>query len=132
MKKHIILLLIILTFLASASIAQLAKATENWYHLDPKQDKVNGISTNLAYEKLLKTKTAKTITVAVIDNGTETIHEDLKDIIWINDKEIPGNLIDDDKNGYIDDVNGWNFIGGANGKMVAEDNYEYVRLFRKL
>ncbi|RZL12894.1 MAG: peptidase S8 [Pedobacter sp.] len=66
-----------------------------------------------------------------MDGGTDINHEDLKDVLWTNTKEIPGNGIDDDKNGYIDDVHGWNFIGGKNGN-VAYDNLELVRIKRKL
>lgn len=106
-------------------------APENWFNLDPKKDKVNGVSTERTYNELLKGKQGKTIVVAVIDGGTEVNHEDLKQVIWINPGEIAGNGIDDDKNGYVDDVNGWNFIGGAD-KNVAEDNLEVTRLYKEL
>ncbi len=69
--------------------------------------------------------------VAVIDSGIDTDHEDLKDIIWTNEDEIPGNGIDDDKNGYVDDIHGWNFIGGKNGN-VNEDTYEVTREYKRL
>ena len=69
--------------------------------------------------------------VAVIDGGTDIKHEDLKDVLWVNSKEIPGNGIDDDGNGYIDDINGWNFIGSKKGNL-AFDNLELVRIKRKL
>lgn len=107
------------------------QAPENWFNLDPKTDKVNGVSTERAYNELLKGKTGKTVIVAVIDGGTEVDHEDLKDIIWVNPGEIAGNGIDDDKNGYVDDVNGWNFIGGPD-KNVGYDNLEVTRLYKKL
>jgi len=70
--------------------------------------------------------------VAVIDSGIDAEHEDLKDIMWVNADEIPNNGKDDDNNGYIDDIHGWNFIGGADGKNVAHDNLEVTRLYRDL
>ncbi len=114
----------------------LKKSPANWFNLDIKEDNLRGLSTEKAYRELLKNKKPqKTIIVAVIDSGVDIAHEDLKDVLWTNPKEIPGNGIDDDKNGYIDDVHGWNFIGGKDGKHVAEDSYEltreYVRLKKK-
>lgn len=103
----------------------------NWQNLDLKTDGVFGISTEKAYNELLKGKTSKPVVVAVIDGGIDKNHEDLKQVIWINSDEIPGNGIDDDKNGYIDDINGWNFIGSAKGN-VHHDNMELVRLIVKL
>jgi len=61
-----------------------------------------------------KVSNTKAITVAVVDSGVDVTHPDLKDQIWINAKEIPGNGIDDEGNGYIDDINGWNFFQGNN------------------
>jgi len=111
------------------------KSPANWFNLDIKEDKLRGLSTEKAYKELLKRKKSKTVIVAVIDSGIDINHEDLKDVLWMNPKEIPNNGIDDDNNGYIDDVYGWNFIGGKDGKHVAEDSYEltreYVRLKKK-
>lgn len=70
--------------------------------------------------------------VAILDSGVDYKHEDLKDNMWVNPKEIPNNGKDDDKNGYIDDIHGWNFIGGKNGENVSVDNYEVVRLYGKM
>lgn len=103
----------------------------NWYNLDPKINKIQGISTDAAYEKLLKGKALKSVIVAVIDGGVDINHEDLQGKIWVNQGEIPGNGIDDDHNGYIDDVNGWNFIGGKDGKNVKEETTEITRLYVK-
>lgn len=108
------------------------KLPANWYNLDLIQDGYFGISTEKAYKEILNNKKPKEkIIVAVIDGGVETIHEDLKDVIWTNKKEIPNNGIDDDGNGYVDDIHGWNFIGSKNGNL-AYDNLELVRIFRKL
>ncbi len=107
------------------------KPKENWQNLDLKSDGVFGISTEKAYNELLKGKTSRPVVVAVIDGGIDENHEDLKQVMWINAKEIAGNGIDDDKNGYIDDVHGWNFIGSSKGN-IQHDNLEVVRLINKL
>ncbi|MFD1630015.1 S8 family peptidase [Pseudopedobacter beijingensis] len=97
----------------------------NWQHLDLHKDGVFGISTDKAYKELLKGKTATKIKVAVLDSGIDTQHEDLSAIIWRNPIEQP-NGIDDDHNGYIDDLNGWNFLGD-----IDQENIELTRLVRK-
>lgn len=104
-------------------------APDNWFNLDEQKDGVPGISTEKTYKELLKGKKSNTIVVAVLDSGVDPEHEDLKDIMWVNEGEIPGNGIDDDQNGYIDDIHGWNFIGGKDGRNVADENYEVTRLY---
>lgn len=104
---------------------------EKWHTSNPATGEYPGISINQMYQYLTGKKSQKTI-VAVIDSGVDINHEDLKDIIWVNRKEIPGNQVDDDQNGYIDDVNGWNFIGGKDGTHVAADNLEITRRYRIL
>jgi cell wall-associated protease len=103
---------------------------KGWHLLDKEKDGYYGISLNKAYEfaKVKKLK-SKTVLVAVIDSGVDTLHEDLKDILWTNPKEIPGNGIDDDHNGYVDDVHGWNFIGGKDGTNVKDDSQEEARVY---
>ena len=109
------------------------KAPNNWYRLDKSETGYNGISLGKAYEFLQnKHLKSKRVTVAVIDSGIDTLHEDLKSALWTNPKEIPGNGKDDDKNGYIDDIHGWNFIGGKDGKNVKEDSYEGTRVYHSL
>lgn len=118
-----------LSFLAiSAAMSQPAK---DWYQKSTTK-KNFGVNLYKAYDELLKDKKGTDIIVAVIDGGTDIKHEDLKDVLWTNTGEIPGNGIDDDNNGYIDDVHGWNFIGGADGKNVDQDNLEMTRIYRKL
>jgi cell wall-associated protease len=102
---------------------------DNWYNLDSGEDKVQGVSTEKAYKELLKGKKSSTVVVAIIDSGVDEEHEDLKDVMWKNEDEIPGNGIDDDDNGYIDDIYGWNFIGGKDGKHVGKDTYELTRVY---
>lgn len=108
------------------------KAPENWFNLDAKENNVNGVSTEKTYSELLKGKKGQTVIVAVIDGGVDPLHEDLKDVMWVNPGEIPNNGKDDDKNGYIDDVYGWNFLGGADGKSVHHETLEVTRLYAKL
>lgn len=104
--------------------------SKSWMLEDYTQDGVYGMSVTKAYT-LLKNRKPKKVVVAVIDSGVDVDHEDLKDVIWKNTDEIPGNNIDDDKNGYIDDINGWNFIGGRDGKNINQDTYEITRLYVK-
>ena len=121
-------------FIASASMAQTSlniSPSQNWFHEDAKSQKVNGVSSVEAYQ-LLQGKKSKTVIVAVIDAGIDINHEDLKDVIWINPKEIAGNGLDDDENGFIDDIHGWNFLGGKNGMNVGPENFEVTREYRRL
>ncbi|WP_082489445.1 S8 family peptidase [Pedobacter sp. Leaf176] len=102
----------------------------NWFNLDLNESGFYGISTEKAYRDILKgVKQKQKVIVAVIDGGVDTNHEDLKEVLWTNSKEVPGNGIDDDGNGYIDDVHGWNFIGSKKGNLEF-DNLELVRLLR--
>jgi subtilisin family serine protease len=102
----------------------------NWQNMDLQKDTVFGISTEKAYSDLLHHKRSHTVVVAVIDGGVDTAHEDLEAVIWDNPKEKPANGIDDDHDGYIDDVHGWDYIGGPKGD-VDHDNLEVVRLIRE-
>jgi cell wall-associated protease len=111
--------------------ADTAEIPNDWYLRDPEKDHVQGVSAEKTYSTLLSGKPSKTVLVAVIDSGIDIDHEDLKNIIWTNEDEIPNNGIDDDKNGYIDDIHGWNFIGGKTGN-VAEDTYEVTREYGRL
>ena len=116
-----------------ASFAQTDDVPKGWHMMDKETTGYYGVSADKAYA-FLKSKNlkSKTVIVAVIDSGIDTLHEDLKPILWTNPGEIPGNGIDDDKNGYIDDVHGWNFIGGKNGMNVKEDSYEGARVYYSL
>ena len=85
----------------------------NWQNLDLATDSVPGMSVDRAYDELLNGLKPKKVIVAVIDSGVDIDHEDLDGLIWKNLNEIPNNKIDDDRNGYIDDVFGWNFLGDS-------------------
>jgi subtilisin family serine protease len=91
---------------------------------------VPGLATRTAYETILKGRTPRdTVTVAIIDSGIDVDHEDLASTTWTNADEVPGNDKDDDGNGYVDDVRGWNFIGGPDGNNVNQDTYELTRIY---
>lgn len=105
-----------------------AQAPENWFNLDFQKDGVRGVSTERMYAELLKGRPAQTVIVAVIDSGVDVNHEDLKSVMWVNPKEIAGDGLDNDGNGYVDDVHGWNFIGGKDGQNVHHDNTEVARV----
>jgi len=121
-----------LLFFKSVGFAQNknVQLPANWFNLDLVESGFFGISTERAYRDILKDmKPKQRVIVAVIDGGIDINHDDLKDILWTNTKEIPGNGIDDDGNGYVDDIHGWNFIGSKKGNLEF-DNLELVRLLR--
>ncbi len=114
------------------SIAQIAKKQnlseaqlKRWSHLDLVSDSVPGMSVDMAYSKFLKGRKGKKVIVGIVDSGVDIEHEDLKAVIWTNKKEIAGNGKDDDKNGYIDDIHGWNFLGD-----IVKENLEYERILQ--
>jgi subtilisin family serine protease len=108
----------------------LDEAPKNWQLLDQSAENIAGISSERAMRELLAGKAPKrTVLVAIIDNGIDTSHADLKANLWTNPKEIGGNKKDDDNNGYVDDLHGWNFIGGADGQDVHFDTFEVTRQY---
>lgn len=121
-------IIILLFFLPNLLFAQLS---DNWQHLDPEKDSLLGVSTFRAFE-YLKDKKSNTVIVAIIDNGAELSHEDLQGQFWVNPNEIPGNNIDDDNNGYVDDINGWNFLGNSKGDNTKRETTELTRIFGAL
>ncbi len=109
------------------------KAPESWFTLDPAKDNVNGTGGDEALKRLKeKGKKGEIVIVAVLDSGVEVDHEDLKDVMWVNPNEIPGNGIDDDNNGYIDDIHGWNFLGGKDGRNINHETLELTREYVRL
>ncbi len=121
--------IIALSFISAFPLFTIAQKP-NWQNLDYKTDSTFGISTEKAYKELLKGKKSTPVIVAVLDGGVDINHEDLKRLIWVNKKEVAGNGIDDDKNGYIDDRNGWNFLGGKTGS-IEHETLELTRLVRR-
>lgn len=80
-----------------------------------------GVSVNAAY-KQYGTQSTQNIIVAIVDTGIDYQHEDLKDVVWKNENEIPGNGIDDDQNGYIDDIYGINtLVRDAQGRATVNN-----------
>jgi cell wall-associated protease len=138
MKKVLLAAVFLAGF--SFSYAQEAKAGVDpkedkdlmtWYHKDFATTKVYGVNTENAY-KFLESKglKPKTVIVGVLDSGVQVDHPGLVKNVWTNPNEVPGNGKDDDGNGYIDDVHGWNFIGGKNGDIDI-DNMEVTRVVKK-
>ena len=135
--KNLHLLIISALFLINAnaiaqddSIIQKKEYTQ-WSHGDLLEDGVVGISLTQAYEFVKENKkVSKPIIVAIIDSGIDTAHEDIRANLWVNPKEIPYNDIDDDGNGFVDDIYGWNFIGNSKGENVNADTWELTRLYR--
>ncbi|MEM6720341.1 MAG: S8 family peptidase [Bacteroidota bacterium] len=93
---------------------------KSWGHMDLVTDTVPGMSVNKAYAEILKGRKGKKVVVAVLDSGIDIDHEDLDDVIWTNPKEVPNNGKDDDKNGYVDDVHGWNFLGDSYNETLEK------------
>jgi subtilisin family serine protease len=108
------------------SAQDVDKKILNWYNGGG-----TGMQTEKAY-KMLKKRKSETVVVAIIDSGIDIEHEDLKGKIWTNTDEIPGNGKDDDNNGYIDDVHGWNFLGNSNGENANSMRLERTRILAKL
>ena len=138
MKKCFLLLM------ASACIsvanAQLVKQNEqgekkqadlDWYNCSFDKDGVYGAEVNKAYDFLKGKKIKKRPVVALIGAGMDIEHEDLKQAIWVNSKEKADGK-DNDKNGLVDDINGWNFLGGKDGQVMEatmrEGDREFLRL----
>lgn len=129
MFKSVFVFSLLVSFFSNHANAQTPK---DWHLENREQQQVYGIDANRLYKEIIAGKQPKRkVVVAVIDSGIDTLHEDLKEVIWTNKKEIPNNGKDDDKNGYTDDVHGWNFIGGKDGKNVGKDSYEAARVYYK-
>jgi len=116
--------------LAFTTVAFAQDELKQWHTKDV-QDGYYGVSSERAIE-LLKGRKPTKVRVAIIDSGVDVEHEDLKANIWVNKGEIPDNGIDDDGNGYVDDIYGWNFMGNAAGDNLIHANLEMTRIYRKL
>ena len=118
---------------ASSAHARQDTAPANWWLLDSAADRVPGIGAERLYREVLANRRPqRSVVVAIIDSGTDVEHPDLDGSLWKNPREVAGNGRDDDGNGYVDDLHGWNFIGGADGRNVGVDTYEVVRLYGAL
>lgn len=133
MKKILFLFPVLLLTLFAAAQNQSPPVTakeklKGWHLLDRQEDGYLGTGVKEAYT-LLKNRKSTTVVIAVIDSGIDTAHEDLQPVLWTNTKEVPGNGIDDDGNGYKDDVHGWNFCGAPNGENLATNTHEIARVY---
>lgn len=136
MRLPSLLIGLVLLFLSTASgFAQEGPAEPSrlWFRDHPAQVTWPGVSVDHALQNLLQGRTpSRPVIVAIIDSGVDVEHDALRNHLWTNPGEIPGNGVDDDGNGYVDDVHGWNFIGGADGQNVVHDSYEVAREFARL
>lgn len=119
--------------IGTSALAQetiFTQTQEAWYNNSYEDTGVMGVNTEKAWQ-FLKDHNRKPVEmiVGILDSGVQADHIDLKDNMWVNPKEVAGNGKDDDKNGYVDDIHGWNFIGGKDGN-VEGDTMEKVRVYR--
>jgi len=110
--------------ISAKKVALTKDQKQTWGHADIATDTIPGMSVLQAYA-FLKGKESTEVIVSVNDSGVDLDHEDLKDVLWVNAKEIAGNGIDDDKNGYVDDIHGWNFLGN-----IYDENLEITRIIK--
>ena len=129
LKKLLQFVLLQLCFVAAfAQLPEVKPPLKGWHLLNYQQDGYFGTGVKEAYE-LLAGRKSTTVVIAVIDSGIDTLHEDLKSVLWTNPKEIPRNGKDDDGNGYTDDIHGWNFCGAANGENMSVNTHEIARVY---
>jgi cell wall-associated protease len=117
--------LVVYTDLSPKKADLTIEELSHWQHLDLIKDTVPGMSVDRAYKEIIRKKKGKPVVVAVLDSGIDLKHEDVKNILWTNYREIPGNNTDDDGNGYIDDIHGYNFLGEA-----YYEQWEFARILR--
>ena len=116
-----------------SKVAPLSESElRSWFHSDYQIDTIPGISLNKLYLSGLLNRENEEVIVAVLDTKIDVDHEDLVGNIWVNTDEIPGNKIDDDNNGYIDDINGWDFLSDVQGDYITYQSFEVVRIIRAL
>lgn len=104
---------------------------KNWQHKDIQDDSIAGVSIDKAYAEIIKNKQAKEVVVAIIDTRLDINHEEIRELIWVNNDEIPNNGIDDDHNGYVDDIHGWNYLGNSRGEQLYLSSLEVTRILKQ-
>jgi subtilisin family serine protease len=124
--------LILTIFLYTCSQIVWGQDAKFWHWKDLEKDGVHGVSLFKAQQLLTDLKLKPTpVIIAVLDGGIDTAHNQIKPLLWINPKEIPGNALDDDKNGYVDDLHGWNFLGNAAGENINKASDEKSRIYHR-
>jgi cell wall-associated protease len=136
MKRIIFLVVVFTVYFNLSGQILLAQSiiynAHGWQFHDYRVDSIYGAGITRAYEELLRDKKAVPVIVAVIDNGIDTTHAALSSALWTNKNDIPGNGIDDDHNGFVDDIHGWNFLGGKNGENITVESLESYREYYKI
>lgn len=133
MKNHLIakigifLLSLPTCYVGAQSLQPSARPPKDWWQLDLRQDSLPGISLRQAYD-LLKGRPSQTVLVAVLDTPIDIAHEDLRDVIWTNERELAGERIDSDGNGYLNDLHGWCFVCSPEGKIVVGEQDEVTQI----
>ena len=120
----------LIAFGFSLSAVSSQEKMENWHHQTGTSEFPTGIGSSEFYSNM-PSATSRKIVVAILESGVDIGHPDLQDNIWINPGEIAGNKKDDDGNGYVDDIHGWNFIGGPDGRSVLKESYEVTRVYAR-
>lgn len=127
MKNWLSIILLFVTI----NVHSQSDLSHDWYLQASDSTSYLSIDVDNAYTTLLKNLQPSPVIVAVLDTGLETDHEDIVDRVWVNTREIPDNGIDDDQNGYIDDINGWNFLGNEKGEILYKDSKVEARIYAK-
>jgi subtilisin family serine protease len=118
------------TILFFITLSVQAQQKTDWFNLSFVEGETAGAEVNDAL-RLIGDRSLDTIIVAVIDDGVDISHEDFEGKIWTNIDEVPDNGLDDDGNGYIDDVHGWNYLGNPDGENIKHETLELTRLYRQ-
>lgn len=129
MNKLGVIVFLIFFWLPEIGVAQESDYPLDWFLRDVEQDSMYGAGVHRIYKELLPGKEAAPLIVAVIDVGFDTLAQMLKPVLWHNPGEIPGNGKDDDGNGYVDDIHGWNFLGTKDGKSLWRGVSEELRIY---
>jgi subtilisin family serine protease len=115
---------------AAPKVAAPTSAPAAWQRLSPERDGVYGTGVDRALAELLADRRpTRRVVVAVIDGGVDTLHPQIAPVLWRNEREIAGNGVDDDRNGFVDDVRGWSMIPKLPGDTGRYDTMELTRLY---